>query len=261
MITLIKAGSFNLQGNKVGPTLQFDVYRKGGMLVVEFLNNAVLPIKVKRDIGGANMLYVRNHPLFKSAVGDDEVLNIWFFFGLTASDVDISLTVGDLNSPRLSALVQMHTYGYISFAPDSQTSYSYEEMSAWCSANGVVIPVGFTSALSQFAGNAGYECLHNGDRYLISFPNGFKFPIFRHEFGIRVVDSDICFASAIRCICVRVRYIDRDMVVFRLAIVAGENGDHIMCRDNIKYSRETIEYCGRVVKSSIITKQMLMSGG
>ena len=263
MFNLINIGSFDLKGNQHGfhgCSLYFDVYRKGDMLMIEFVNNAILPIQVKRDEGGANMLFVRSHPLFDSALMDYEVITMQLFSGINAIDVDAVLLVGDPDNPRLKALVQTKTFGYISFAPNSKTSYSFEELSAWCKARGVAIPVGFCSALAQFTGTFGYELQRQNELYIVKFPNGFKFPIIRTPYGMKFVDHDVCFGSALRCLCVKVRSIDKDSVVFRVVIIAGEDGHHLMCCDNIKYGREFIEYGGRTIKTALITKQLLMSG-
>lgn len=262
MGNLQNIGSFSLSGEKLKFSLNFDVYRRADMLVLEFLNNAFLPMQVKRDCpGGANMLYVKSHPVFDSAISDDEQISIRLYGGVTAGDADIELIVGDLQKPRLSSSIQIRTYGCMGFNDRKRTSYSYEEISAWCKARGVVPPVGFCSALAQFSGHFGYECNKHGNLYVISFPNGFRFPILRHSFGVTVVDSDICFGSAIRCLCVRVREISDDHVLFRLTIVSGSDGEHIMQRDNIRYGREYVEYGGRKVRTTVLTKQLLMSGG
>lgn len=249
-------GSFNLNGEKLKFSLHFDVYRVSNIIVIEFFNNGILPIQLEHVTKGYK-LSILGHELFKEPVSEDAVFDIQLETAPYAAGTEIILLS---NSPVQLTSIQVKTFGELSFRPNSDVKIEFGDIQLWCRRNDITMPVGLTNSGVQIVMTYGFSYSSTQRYILFGFPNGMKFPVFREQYGLKIVESDLIFDNSIRCVALKLRQMTPDFVRFRLLFFLGDTDYHIMCCDDIKYGRETIEYGGVSLKTAQLTKRLFLRG-
>lgn len=252
---MLYLGSFGLSGKTLGFPKHFNTYRKGDILVIEFINNAVLPIRVRDEGHGLYSLWVKERRLFDSGIADNAVLNLSMRGGLTAVDVDVELSVGR-GVRNLQTNIGVAVSGEVRLEPYPTMVFGVEEMIKWREENAIKAPEGCSAWVGDISRTPGHSLVIGSDAFVIGFPNGFRFPIMRACQSLRVVNTDIRFGvSSPSGLFLRTKSITEDAVLFRVNFVA--NGS-IFVVDDIYYTREYAEYEGERVKSADLTKWLML---
>lgn len=247
---------FDLSGNYSSGVVT--MYRLDDLLVIEFINNAVLPIKIQRVKYADNIcsLWVCGRRLFNCDVADSEKFHI-MSCGVSGNSVVASFMYGD----RIS---EATVYIYGLFEDTSNVRgvsivLSSAEVSNWCGGNGVVVPNG-----AMFS----YDCVCNGElcgivakhsSFLIKFSNGLCFDIWRKPCVAKILETEFKFGtSEIDSVYIRVIQLTNTCVRFRVIFASGE---WLQVADEVYLDSSCASFAGAEMSVTQMSKLTLIGGG
>lgn len=256
-------GGFNIKGEMRMRSDYFTVYRKGDMLVLEFINNVVLPLRVYQYGPNGYNCWVQAFRLFSDEVAEDDIIVVRRRRMLSGSDIYVQLSVLGKSADLYSVNIEVCLSGKVQLFMNPGTkeeftniAYSDSSMRDWCRGHGVRIPEGCSYIDCTTICTGGCSLEVTPSLFLVGFPNHFKFPIIRTESGVSIVGNDIQLRFPTTCgLLVNIKCVTADFVVFHVVFV--DNWAFVRAND-IVYTRDYAKYAGRSMKSVDITKSMLL---
>lgn len=238
---------FDVQGNVSQESEYATVYRQDDMLVVVFVNNLILPFRIKSRCFGRYDLYILDtkvlcvngrNPLtliFEDAERRTVQYNIYY-----GKDYIGGRVVGDCHIV-LGKQVLLESKVY-----------------AWAETHGVVPPVGCTYTMDDAVIERDCSIVKSHSGWVVTLSNGFRFPMFREGDNLRVVGTvvELEFINYIM-IAVRVRESSEICEVFDITVCDGRN--FIVLQDLV-YDTQGLHYDGNSVSARQITKQLVLGG-
>lgn len=251
---MIFGGRFDISGRVYEATDYVTVTRSGSILTLDFLNNIVVPIKIVHAAGGGYYLNCCSRILFKEAVSEDESILLQFhgkYF--SALDVDFILATLPDKVPMSQVGVVWDYNGPVKFYQRGDICAS---SIGWYKKLGVSLPVGCAYAGGRCVATKGYGITVGNERLIVEFENGFKLPILKMPGGYQIGGSMIYMKPGIlRGVFVRVHEQKPGYVLLRVIFICD---DWIEVVDNIEYSTKGLRVRGSFIKSSQITKQLIL---
>lgn len=242
--------SFTLFGTKLSDDSYYTVTVKGSVVVLEFLNNAQFVMVMKEQRRGYGLWF--RDVLLLDGIELSDKIDLSFNHGWNSIDADFKMECAEQ-----SVAVRVVTYGEVTIWKHSIHNFSEGLVFDWRMKNGVKQIVGATRSSAQGASIFGYEVTWSMKRVLVTFKNGFKFPVLRRDNGIELVREFHKIGRYLDCVYLRVWETDETYVHFRLTFVSH---DCVVVCDDIWYNSEEVKYLGECIPTSKVTKQLLVWG-
>lgn len=241
---------FDVLGNVSMESQYLDVYRKGQMLVIELVNNLIVPFRVVSMSNGGVGLYLVNELAF-TVDNEHSAITVVISNLSIYSDIQFDLIV-DAKSYNCSATAGSR------IVVGKSTSLEFDVLK-WCKKYGIRLPDGCVYSSKGMYINRGCDVDTQDNRIIVSLPGGLKFPILRTASGLRIAginverkypDSFIVF--------IKVRSRHDDVVHFRISVWEPQ---FLTVLDDVVYSKFGVSHEGTVISGVEITKQLLLGLG
>lgn len=233
---------FDIDGNVYHSCPYCSVYRNRYMLVVEFINNSILPMLLEQDgengrlvVLGTKVLSVRkNLTITIKCMNSDSSIS----FVLESEDESVIGTIADNSAIDIGAF-----------------RFRYSQVLGWAKSHNIERPVGCVRTCKGSVILNHCRIVNFANYFVACFQNGFKFPIFLESNGVRVVQETVeCSKFGT---CVRVYECDEYQVRFSVAIY-WKNGIRVF--DDIVYTPKGVRYGSQFLSGGSIAKLMLLGG-
>lgn len=248
---------FDLDGNILCVSEAVEVKRVGETLVIEFINNLLLPLRIVQSKDGGfdcrliSSTVVRVYPDRPS----QRVIMLSIERIAVIGSIDFIIQVGDGQSYWLDGhygTVQQDNSIYL----DSLIYDSFGVL-RWAKQYGVnrVFGCSYSESLVSSV-NFGCCIVDNACYCLVQFANGMSFPVFRTQSGVLVCGEYYTrrFPNMLMLF-VKVYEIRSGYVRFRLVLYEPDTF-HIF--DNIEFASEGIRYEDNFISTRLLTKQLVM---
>lgn len=254
---------FDLTGKVYTASPFVTVKRVGMMLVLEFLNNAFIPILLapKKSILPLSKkdtfdCYLYKQLLFNQSLRlDDKVMAEISYDSFTA-EFDVIFYV-DKSGYSVYVRACVDSSVVIKYSAKVVT-FMYEDLKNFAKTFNVVAPSGCGVGKAWFQYVSKYDVNIDENHIVVKFPNGMRFPIIDSGSGLRVVKSQLGWhVCDINALFVRDFYMTDEAVMFRLVFVVD---GHFHNLGNVKYTKKVAIHDGKRVNTVDYTKWLFLRG-
>jgi len=248
---IVSLGKFNLRGRYEGHSCE--VVRKGDMLVLTFINNAVVAFHLIPVGDGTYSMHIRHIEAF--ILREDEMIELSLYSDWNVANICLHLAFGTMSfymDVGVKSSVSCHFFGERRQVIDGAVYMS------WLTSKSVRVPVGLCFSGNNSVRTFGWDYKIRKNVTIVIFPNKMAFPIVKTPFGVRIVKTDICFADDIRNVFIRTNHYSKDFIDFRLIL---QSGDNFVYFDSIRVDADGATYKRGRLSSGEVAKLMLLSGG
>lgn len=256
-------GSFDLNGVMRSPRDFFTVKKECGVLVIRFANNAILPLELRTVSPCTYEVWCCNAKVFNLPVSNSDILSVKRRTPVNAEMISVTLSVFGSGIPELSTAIDVYASGKVLMYPYrtrcgcvKEVIRTDEDMREWFTSLGVVKPIGCSYVEDYPWCTDGVTIENTYTSIIIGFPNGLKFPVIWKNNGWFIVGSNVVLSHTLsNTWFVNVTEITSDSVVFD---VIFEDGWQTIISSGIRYNREYVEFDGVRIKTSLITKNLIL---
>lgn len=239
---------FDVQGNVLEVSRYASVTVVADMLIIEFLNGLIIPFMIKKRWFGRYDLYIMGKRVMKVRKLNEPIQLI--FEDYDRSDIRFYMIAGlTYHSGRV------HSGSRVVF---DNIVFMEDELYEWADSNGVVRPVGCAYTIDDRIVEHGCGLIRTKGAYIVSLPNGYKFPIFRLSDSIGVL-STVVSCDLINFVLVAVRVSESSENSVRFDVRVFDSGKLTEFVD-IVYDESGARCGSDFVSTRQLTKQMVLGG-
>lgn len=255
-------GCFTLDGVMDIKADFFTVSRKGDMLSLEFINNVVIPIRMRKETSGGYNCFIQAFRIFGDAVPEDARFVVHRKSMLDSNSVSVEITVLGEWADKYGVNIDAYASGKMQIhmtretdPPFTPVNYDDVSMQRWVRETGVHRPEGCCRVDFKVGCTAGCSLDQPSGMYIIGFPNGFRFPVFVVEHGVVIAGKEIPLRYHVGDFFVNIKCVTAAFVVF--SIIFSDNESMVAVRD-IVYTKDYAKYGDSQVDTISLTKRIVL---
>lgn len=246
---------FDLAGRVYTASAFVTVKKCGDIIVLEFLNNAFIPILAVRNGAGYDCI-IYKHKLFRCPVDYTDAISVNISYDSFTSEFGCSFDAGQ---PFDGTMVRACCDGSVVIRYSTRVAqFQFEDLKNFAASYGAKAPLGCGAAKAWWHSTGGYDIDTSEKSIVVCFPNGMKFPMVDYGNGLRLVKSDLGFhVSDIHAMFIRELVMTDSSVRFNLVV---ERQGRFTTYSNIKYTKKVAMYNGESLGTVEFTKWLFLRG-
>lgn len=247
---------FSIAGPTFGLSDYLKIYRFGDMIVLDFVNNAFLPLKVVQFEDRYN-LQLCGKDLFKSGVSEQTTLTVYLYTDSLHENIDARICT---TSEECLATVRVYGSVVLSWG-FNVSSFDSAEVIRFAWDNHVNRPIGFGVKFLDpiWYGSEEYGFIEACDSgAIMHFPEDAVVTVLFCSDGLRLCNSLISFeVDKIDHIFVRYIEVFEKCYIARISLLANK----CITLENVVVTPEGFSYKGEFVSSTLNTKRQVLLWG
>lgn len=239
--------TFDIRGNVANVSPYLTVDKQGDMLILEFLCGAILPLLVKRTWFGRYDLYIMK----------EKVLSIWDAstpIDIVFSDFDCSKVTYDIFGGKCLVRGRVILGDRV---VASEHVFLEKDIFAWVAEQGVVLSKSCVYTVDDKVAERGCGIRKSKSGYLVTLPNGFRFPMLVSGEVLKVIGVPIkCIFVNFLLISIHVIHFDDSHARFRIELF---DSGYLRVFEDVVYDKTGLRCSDAFLSSSQITKMLVLS--